>query len=331
MALYHLAMKNIGRSEGRSAVACASYRAGENLRSDELGKTFRFKREDRVAHTEIISPDYAPEWVSDRGQLWNSIEANEVRKNSRLAREFELGLPHELSLEQQKDLIRSWAKEQLTPLGLIADVAIHIRPDAGERNDHAHIMTTPRAIEPDGSWSKKKDRGLNTPEQLEQWRASWAMHANVALERAGQEARINHRSNKARGKPELPTIHVGYKHQAIVAKGGRSWRIEKNQEIRRTNLQILADIKRKAFAWISQKMAPDKVGMDLTPAAQTKKKEPAPPAPIITKTEPILPPLIPPPEPSDDKAEAEKRKKTPAQLAAWDSQRWNSQRGDHGR
>ncbi|WP_168526839.1 MobA/MobL family protein, partial [Acinetobacter sp. A3] len=38
MSIYHLSVKAISRSDGRSAVACAAYRAGEKLLDDRYGK-----------------------------------------------------------------------------------------------------------------------------------------------------------------------------------------------------------------------------------------------------------------------------------------------------
>lgn len=296
MAIYHLSTKIIGRSENRSAVASAAYRAGEKLHDERLGRSFKFQRQERVAHTEIIAPASAPQWVSDRSKLWNSVEANERRKDAQLSREFEVALPHELPLRLQKELLANWIKEQVTPLGLVADVAIHKKPIGEEQNDHAHVMTTFRSIEADGSWSKTKDRSLNSPEQLEQWRSSWANHVNAALERAGYEDRqVDHRSNKRRGIEILPTIHEGYAAQGIEARGARSWRAEFNREIHRRNRQILEEIKTRATqAANAIRRAAASISMEITTAPQApapKKPEPAPP-PIKAQSQPTTPPAI---------------------------------------
>jgi ATP-dependent exoDNAse (exonuclease V) alpha subunit len=315
MAIFHLSTKIIGRSTNRSAVACASYRSGEELHDERLGRSFKFQRDERVAHTEIIAPDSAPEWVSDRAQLWNSVEANERRKDAQLSREFQIALPHELSRRQQRELLGGWVREQITSKGLVADVAIHATYDLDQSNDHAHVMTTFRSIDEDGNWSKKKDRPTITErkQQLDQWRSSWAAHANAALEKAGYDDReIDHRSNKARGIETLPTIHEGYAGQGIEKRGGRSWRVNLNRQIRQTNQRILAEIKARAVATyqrLAQKLAGNPVGLELTPATQTpapKKQEPAP-APIAAKPQPAKLPEMPPPAIPD--AEAEKRKK----------------------
>src|SRR3546814_21170741 len=55
-------------------------------------------------------------------------------------------------------------------------------------------MLTMRDLTGDGFG--KKNRDWNAAERLEGWRAAWADHANRALERAGCDERIDHRSLK---------------------------------------------------------------------------------------------------------------------------------------
>jgi ATP-dependent exoDNAse (exonuclease V) alpha subunit len=307
MAIYHLSTKIIGRSENRSAVASAAYRAGEKLHDERLGRSFEFQRSERVAHTEIIAPAHAPEWVSDRSKLWNSVEANERRKDAQLSREFEVALPNELPLRMQKELLANWLREQVTPYGLVADVAIHKKPIGEEQNDHAHVMTTFRSIEADGSWSKTKDRSLNTNEQLEQWRASWADHVNAALKEAGYpDHQVDHRSNKRRGLETLPTRHEGYAARGIEARGERSWRVDLNRQIRQQNRQILEEIKARVVqATNAIRRAAASMGMEMAPQAPVPKKQE--PAPIEVKPQPTSRPEMPPPTIID--VEVEKRKR----------------------
>ena len=52
MAIYHCSIKNIGRSNGRSAVACSAYRAAQKLRDKETG----LLRLDRVLYTATHYP-----------------------------------------------------------------------------------------------------------------------------------------------------------------------------------------------------------------------------------------------------------------------------------
>ena len=50
MAIYHCSVKNISRSGGKSAVASASYRAGEKLEDRETGLTHDYTNKSEVAY-----------------------------------------------------------------------------------------------------------------------------------------------------------------------------------------------------------------------------------------------------------------------------------------
>lgn len=305
-------------------MACASYRCGQDLHDEREGTTYKFTRQDRVASSEIIAPDYAEPWATDRAKLWNSLEAVEKRKDAQLAKEIEVSLPNELPLRQQRELLAGWIDEQFTKKGLIADVNIHRSPIGAEvENVHAHVMTTLRAIDPEtGSWRKTKDRTfMGKEDDIEQLRASWASHVNVALSKTGWiEDRVDHRSHKRRGITDvLPGIHVGYASKAIEERGQHSWRAALNRQIRQTNKRILAGIKTTAAATyklLAQKAAAETVGLQLTPDAQTSapKKQESAPAPITAQPEPTKRPETLPIEVVDE--EAEKRKKA-AHQAAW--------------
>ena len=93
MAIYHLHLKNISRGNGRSAVACAAYRAGETLPNEAEERDTRFAGRRDVRFAAIVLPEGAPSWMADRGQLWNAVERAEIRKDARLAKEIEVALP----------------------------------------------------------------------------------------------------------------------------------------------------------------------------------------------------------------------------------------------
>lgn len=235
MAIYHLSAKIIGRKAGQSSVACAAYRAGEELADKRTGETFRFARSERVAHTQIIAPGDAPTWALDRADLWNQVEARERRKDAQLAREFEVALPRELTLDQQRELVCGWIEAQITPAGAVVDLAIH--HDKEGNNPHAHIMTTLRAVSADG-WGAQKLRQWEDRSALAQWRASWAEHTNAALERAGVADRVDHRSHADRDLKEEPSKKEGPAARAMEARGLVSDRMEANRRIRAMNLRI---------------------------------------------------------------------------------------------
>src|SRR5512139_2719358 len=90
MAIFHLSVKTVGRSRGRSATAAAAYRAAARIEDERTGLIHDYSRKGGVLYREIVTPDDAPAWVRDRAQLWNAAELAENRKNSTVAREFEV-------------------------------------------------------------------------------------------------------------------------------------------------------------------------------------------------------------------------------------------------
>ena len=62
MAIYHCSIKIISRSGGRSAVACAAYRAGEKLYDKETGTLQDYTSKGGVILSEIKLPEDAPEY-----------------------------------------------------------------------------------------------------------------------------------------------------------------------------------------------------------------------------------------------------------------------------
>lgn len=89
----------------------------------------------------------------------------------------------------------------------------------------------------------------NSEEQLLLWRENWAAAANLALEQAGREERIDHHSHAARGLEEKPTIHEGVAARAMERKGITSDRCELNRQIKADNTllrQLKAELQKLA-------------------------------------------------------------------------------------
>ena len=153
MSIYHCSIKNISRSSGRSAVACAAYRSGEELEDVETGITHDYRKKTGIAFTEIFLCKNAPERFQNREELWNEVEKIEKAADARLAREIEVAIPRELSLEEMKNLVAGYAK-MLTEEGMCVDAAIHLKVG----NPHAHLMCTTRKIKADGTWDQKEKK-----------------------------------------------------------------------------------------------------------------------------------------------------------------------------
>lgn len=150
MAIYHCQVKNIGRSSGRSAVACSAYRSASEMEDEELGKHFDYTKKHGVEYSNVFLCKNAPEEYADREILWNAVQKVETAKDARLSREFEVALPHDLTNEQQEKLAERFAKS-LTDEGMCVQVDIH----RIEGNHHAHMMATTRQIKENGEWDTK--------------------------------------------------------------------------------------------------------------------------------------------------------------------------------
>ena len=232
MAIFHMSFSNISAGKGRSAIASAAYRSGEKLFDDKEGRSYFYARS-VMPESFILTPKNAPEWASDREQLWNEVERKDRRANSRYAKEFNVALPVELSEDEQKELLTKYVQENFVDEGMVADVAIHRdHPD----NPHAHVMLTNRPFNPDGTWGLKSKRenildenGNKTytgnsrfprsrkvwlvdwdkKEKINQWRHNWAVSVNQVLEQKNIPDRISEKSFIEQGIDDTPMQHEG--------------------------------------------------------------------------------------------------------------------------
>ena len=155
MAIYHLEAKVVSRGAGRSAVAASAYLSCSRLYNDYDGIQHDYTKKQGLVWQEVFLPEYAPQEWKDREQLWNAVEEVETAKDSRLAREFVVALPIELSREEQIALLQEFIREQFVSDGMCADAAIH---DTDGHNPHAHILLTVRPLDEQGKWQYKTEK-----------------------------------------------------------------------------------------------------------------------------------------------------------------------------
>ena len=244
MAIFHLSVKTVSRSAGRSATAAAAYRAGCKITDERTGEIHDYTRKGGVESAAVILPDNAPEWARDRAQLWNAAEQAEKRKNSTVAREFEIALPAELSPAEREKLAHDFARELVNRHGMAADVAIHAPGKEGDnRNHHAHILLTTRRLGPDGLGEKTRelDDQKTGKELVKQWRERFATLQNERLREAGHAVQVDHRSHAERGLEAEPTRHLGPTASAIERRTGE--RSRKGQQHDQDALERLARAK----------------------------------------------------------------------------------------
>ncbi len=220
MAIYHLSVKTISRSAGRSATAAAAYRCGVAIADERTGQTFDYRRRQGVELSALLLPAAAPSWAAERAALWNSAEASETRRNSTVAREFEIALPAELDAEQRQQLALRFSREIVERHGCAADVAIHAPGRGDDRNHHAHILLTTRRLVANGFGEKTRELDDRKTGLVSEWRERWAQLANEALSAAGQDDRIDHRTLAAQGIAREPSPHLGPKASGYEARTG---------------------------------------------------------------------------------------------------------------
>ncbi|MEW9539106.1 Ti-type conjugative transfer relaxase TraA [Agrobacterium radiobacter] len=231
MAIYHLSTKPVSRSSGRSAVASAAYRCAVLLTNHRDGLVHDFTRKEGVEHIEIVLPEgLSADWALDRSALWNAAEFAEKRKDARVAREFEIALPRELSPEGRLKAARAFAQDLANRYGAAVDFAIHSPGEHGDiRNYHAHVLMTTREVRRVGLGEKTRLEHKNarllangmatTDMQIQDIRQSWEGIAIRQLQREGLDVRIDHRSLAQRGLELSPTGHMGVHASQMERRG----------------------------------------------------------------------------------------------------------------
>jgi hypothetical protein len=149
----------------------------------------------------------------NQARAWMDGQEAADRKNARVASKIRLALPRELNEDQRAQLVKEFA-DDLTQGRAPYYAAIHQR-GSDAHNPHAHLVVRDKDIETGKRVMRLSDSprdrakaGLE-PNAVEWVRQKWEHHANRALDRAGQEARIDRRSLEAQGIEREPTIHIG--------------------------------------------------------------------------------------------------------------------------
>lgn len=215
MAIYHMSVKPVSRSKGRSSTAAAAYRAACKIEDKRTGEKHDYTKKEGVKHTEIITPDGVN--IPTRSELWNMAEAAEKRKDGCTAREYEVNLPYELNEKQRTELAQDFCRQLAKIHGIAVDLCIHeptdkeIKAGADPRNHHAHILTTTRKITNEGLTDKAdiEKSGRKRKDDLKATRELWADTTNKHLKKAGLDERIDARSLKEQGSSLQPTIKMG--------------------------------------------------------------------------------------------------------------------------
>lgn len=144
----------------------------------------------------------------DSKEFWNTADVYEV--NRRLYKEYEIALPNELTLEENKQIVDNFVKE-IIGKDFPYTYAIHNKTnDRGEGNVHVHLMFCERKFDgierekeiffkcantkAPGKGGAKKDRTWQKKEKLLKDRKLFTDITNSYLEKAGLDERVSHLS-----------------------------------------------------------------------------------------------------------------------------------------
>jgi hypothetical protein len=207
-----------------------------------------------AAHGQANFPAWARE---DAAAFWKASDEYE-RANGNTYREYELALPRELSRAEQIALVQRFTEQELGTTR-VYQWAIHT-PMArdGKEQPHVHLMFSDRQLDgiergpeqffkrynaknPERGGSKKATYGADKDEAAvvyEGIRERWANIQNQALEHAGVEARVDHRSLAAQGiRDREPELHRGPAVSGIEARGEVSEVGQRQREQRQERAQ----------------------------------------------------------------------------------------------
>jgi len=214
MAQFHMSVKQISRSTGRSATGAAAYRAAECIVDVRTGEIHDYTRKGGVDAAHLALPGGGTE---DRAAFWNRLEQHHKRGDAVLAREFTLALPHELPAKERERLAFDYGRELADRYGIAVDVAVHAPDREGDnRNYHAHVLMSACSVAQDGTLGKKAVeldpihcQRAKVENFAERERPRWAELHNERMAELGQVERIDHRRLVEQGIDREPTRHLG--------------------------------------------------------------------------------------------------------------------------
>jgi hypothetical protein len=165
---------------------------------------------------ELAESGNMPEFAqADPLSFWAAADAHE-RKNGRAYTELQIALPRELNPEQRSELAREATRELLGER-FAYTLAVHT-PLAKDKIEqpHMHLMFSERVVDsntqsmPEEQFFKrngaKKDRSWNDQNKPFEVREKWVEMMNGAMERHGQEQRLDARSWENQGRRDLAEL-----------------------------------------------------------------------------------------------------------------------------
>ncbi|HKM34370.1 MAG TPA: MobA/MobL family protein [Lachnospiraceae bacterium] len=186
MAIFHMTIKIVGRSKGKSIIAASAYLNGDVMKDYETGRTSYYTSKNEVVYTRLMMCENAPpEWAVvpeeniarfqkslrykrsvnkevelekfkvtfQKQKLWNEVLKVEKGSDAQLGRSFEFSLPKEWNRQEQIDFTTNFIQRNFVNKGMCADWSIH---DKGDGNPHVHLLLTMRPFKKEHSWGNKE-------------------------------------------------------------------------------------------------------------------------------------------------------------------------------
>lgn len=218
----------------RGVPAHMAYRSCSKIYDERADRTFNYTGKNSVLDSFLINAG-----GNTLEQLANKMEHAEKRKDAQLAREFILALPHELSLEVNREICEAFVDLMVKKYSVAAHVAIH-KPDESRedethrkseslKNVHAHITVTTRSIDKNGNIFGPKLRDMNDRGYLEGLKTQTREIVNTILKREG----FSHM--KMRDETQKPTVHLGPELTRMERRGTPSVKGDINRLVKQEN------------------------------------------------------------------------------------------------
>jgi hypothetical protein len=215
------------------------------------------KRQDgeEIAAAFNVVPLGAPDWANNPEELWNRVEACELRRNSQIARDYVVQIPLGLDDRGAEEMARGLARFICSILQTPVSVGIHRDSDTdlrgrpkpeGKQGLHAHLLFPTRKILLQGQegadhsrlaakhgFGKKHSMLSNRNASsaiVERMNEQWAALANkAAAETPGLVPDFDHRSYARLGIDRIPQPRLSRDTVALEKKGfftrpGDRWR-----------------------------------------------------------------------------------------------------------
>ena len=306
MAIFYLETKPIKRSEGRSSVAASAYRAGVSLVDNRTGVKHNYEKKGKngVVSKDCFMYQDGQKIQIDRGELWNTAEKAEKRKDGRTGRDFIANLPFELDPKQRESIVREFSETIAKRYNVAIDWAIHLPDKKGDnRNHHAHILITTRqakfengqVVLGDKTILEKENKELKTQglpltqDQIKSLRKEWEVITNHHLAMAGIDERIDCRSYREQGVHKLPTVKLGARASENERNGIATRKGDYNRLVEKANAEqwqgTMEQYIEKTIYDLEQEII---VESRLQTSPNTPQPQGQPPKPSIGKTKPKL-------------------------------------------